>query len=73
MIRMTQDRASGAAADKWGRETARKIASKIGAVMKGRTSNEAQLDGETIVIKCAASATEQKLATSPAHRSIQSH
>lgn len=58
MIPMTQDRASGAAANKWGRETARKIASKIGAVMKGRTSNEARLDGKTVVIKCAASATD---------------
>ena len=55
---MTQDRASGAAANKWGRETARKIASKIDAVMKGRTSNEARLDGKTIVIKCAASRTD---------------
>jgi hypothetical protein len=54
---MTQDRASGAAANEWGRLTARAIASKIGAVMKGRISNEATLNGETVVIKCAASAT----------------
>lgn len=54
---MTQDRASGAAANEWGRVTARAIASKIGAVMKGRISNEATLNGETVVIKCAASAT----------------
>lgn len=38
--------------------TARAIASKIGAVMKGRTSNEATLDGKKVVIKCAASATD---------------
>jgi len=55
---MTQDRASGAAANKWGRETARKIALQIGAVMKDQTSNEALLAGKTIVIKCAASATD---------------
>ena len=55
---MAQDRESGAAANKWGRETAPKIALKIGAVMKGRASNEARLDGKTIVIKCAASATD---------------
>lgn len=55
---MTQDRASGAAANEWGRVTARAIASKIGAAMKGRTSNEATLDGKRIVIKCAASATD---------------
>lgn len=55
---MTQDRISGAAANEWGRVTARAIASKIGAVMKGRISNEATLDGKKVVIKCAASATD---------------
>lgn len=55
---MTQDQASGAAANEWGRVTARAIASKIGAVMTGRTSNEALLDGKKIVIKCAATATD---------------
>jgi hypothetical protein len=55
---MTQDRVSGAAANEWGRVTARAIASKIGAVMKGQTSNEATLDGKKVVIKCAASATD---------------
>ena len=54
---MTQDRTSGAAANKWGRDIAPKIALKIGAVMKGRTSNEALLYGKTVVIKCAAKAT----------------
>jgi hypothetical protein len=57
-MHMTQDRASGAAANEWGRVTARAIASKIGAVMKGRTSNEATLDGKKVVIKCAASTTD---------------
>jgi enoyl-CoA hydratase/carnithine racemase len=55
---MTQDRVSGAAANEWGLITARAIAPKIGAVMKGRTSNEALLDGKTVVIKCAAKATD---------------
>lgn len=55
---MTQDQASGAAANEWGRVTARAIASKIGAVMTGQTSNEATLDGKKVVIKCAASATD---------------
>ncbi len=55
---MTQDRVTGAAVNEWGRVTARAIASRIGAVMKGRTSNEALLDGKKVVIKCAASATD---------------
>ena len=55
---MTQDRATGAAANEWGRTTARAIASKIGAVMKGRKSNEATLDGKKVVIKCAANVTD---------------
>lgn len=55
---MTQDRASGAAANEWGRATARVIAHQIGAVMKSRTSNEALLDGKKVVIKCAARATD---------------
>lgn len=55
---MNQDRTTGAKANEWGRATARKIASKIGAVMKGRASNEAILDGKTVVIKCAAAKTD---------------
>jgi hypothetical protein len=55
---MTQDRVTGAAANEWGRTTARAIASKIGAAMKGRTSNEATLDGQKVVIKCAAFGTD---------------
>jgi hypothetical protein len=57
-VAMTQDRVTGAAANKWGQTTARGIASKIGAIMNGRTSNEATLDGKTVVIKCAAKATD---------------
>jgi hypothetical protein len=55
---MAQDRASGAAANEWGRVTAGAIASKIGAVMKGRASNEAMFNGKKVVIKCAAIATD---------------
>ena len=55
---MNQDRTTGAAANEWGRATARKIASKIGAVMKSRASNEAILDDKTVVIKCAAAKTD---------------
>ena len=55
---MAQDQISGAAANEWGRVTARAIASKIGAIMKSQTSNEALLEGKTVVIKCAASATD---------------
>jgi hypothetical protein len=52
------NQASGAAANEWGRETARVIASRIGAVMLGAGSNEARLDGKHVVIKCAARATD---------------
>jgi len=55
---MSQDRSSGAAADRWGRETARRIASQIGATMQRRGSNEALLNGQNVVIKCAAVATD---------------
>jgi hypothetical protein len=56
---MPQDQASGAAANKWGRETARQIAPKIGAVMLTRNSNEAILDGKRVTIRCAARATRK--------------
>jgi hypothetical protein len=55
---MPQDCVTGAAANEWGRNTARQIAAQIGASMQGGTSNEALLNGERIVIKCAAPATD---------------
>lgn len=55
---MKQDQISGAAADEWGRTTARAIAHKLGAEMKSKTSNEATFNGKNIVIKCAATATD---------------
>lgn len=50
---MPQDRDTGAAGNEYGRETARKIATKIGATELQGSSNECVLDGERIVIKCA--------------------
>ena len=56
---MPQDRSTGAAADRWGRETARLIAFQIGATMQRRGSNEALLNGQKVAIKCAAAATDR--------------
>jgi len=50
---MSQDRASGAAADEWGRLTARALAQQIGATSASLRSNECLLDGKRVVIKCA--------------------
>jgi hypothetical protein len=50
---MPQDGDTGAAANEYGRTTARSIATKIGATEIQRSSNECRLDGEKIVIKCA--------------------
>lgn len=52
-LRLPQDRESGAAANKFGRETARKIAKAIGAKMVETNSNRCTLDGRNLVIKCA--------------------
>ena len=50
---MPQDRDTGAAANEYGRVTARKIATKIGATEIQRSSYECRVDGVKIVIKCA--------------------
>jgi sporulation protein YlmC with PRC-barrel domain len=50
---MPQDRVSGAEANIYGRETARKIAIAIGAISISETSNEFELDGRKITIRCA--------------------
>lgn len=52
-----QDRESGARASRWGHETARRIATKLGASDIRSGSNECQLNNEHIVIKCAAVTT----------------
>lgn len=54
----TQNRTSGANASMWGREIARKIALAIGASAPTGTSNECELAGERVVIKCAALKTD---------------
>lgn len=50
---MAQDRASGADANKYGRERSRKMAIAIGAVSISETSNEFELDTRKITIRCA--------------------
>jgi len=50
---MPQDRESGARASEWGHDAAQRIARKIGASGMGKASNECQLNGERVVIKCA--------------------
>ena len=55
---MPQNRESGAAAVEYGLETARRIAKFLGAKKIGNSrSNEYDLDGKRIVIKCARTAT----------------
>ena len=56
---MPQDRESGAAASKWGHETAKKVAKAIGATIPSGGSNECMLGADRIVIKCAAASTDQ--------------
>lgn len=56
-VRM-QDRVSGARASKWGHYTARLLATELGASDMRHSSNECQLNGKRIVIKCAAPATQ---------------
>jgi hypothetical protein len=55
---MPQDRASGAAASRWRKQTARALAQRLGATKPVGNSNECRLDGKRVVIKCAAPATK---------------
>lgn len=50
---MPQNRESGARAKEYGRITARKIAATLGAISSSQTSNEFELDGRKITIRCA--------------------
>lgn len=50
---MPQDRESGAIANEYGRATAKKIAAVIGATAISQNSNEFELDGKHITIRCA--------------------
>lgn len=56
---MAQDTESGRRAERWGKETAGKIATLIGAdgFDVNARSNECSLNGKPIVIKCAARTT----------------
>ena len=54
---MPQNRESGARANEYGRTTSRKIAATIGAISTSQTSNEFELDGKKITIRCARSKT----------------
>ncbi len=54
---MPQNRESGARANKYGRECAKKIAEKIGAKSISKTSNEFELQGRKITIRCAKHST----------------
>ena len=54
---MPQDRESGARANRYGRETAIKIADAIGATSISKTSNEFKLEGRKITIRCARHST----------------
>ena len=56
---MPQDRESGAAAVEYGLETARRIAKFLGAKKIGNLrSNEYDLEGKRVVIKCARATTK---------------
>ena len=50
---MPQDRETGARANEYGRETAKKIAVNIGAESISKISNEFELQGRKITIRCA--------------------
>ena len=50
---MPQNRETGAEANKYGRETAKKIARLLGAERLANNSNEVRYDGKHCVIKCA--------------------
>lgn len=54
---MPQNRESGARANEYGRETARKIAEKISAKSISKISNEFELQGRKITIRCAKHST----------------
>ena len=54
---MPQNRESGARANEYGRECAKKIAGKIGAKSISKTSNEFELQGRKITIRCAKHST----------------
>jgi hypothetical protein len=54
---MPQNRESGARANEYGRETAKKIAEEIGAKSISKISNEFELQDRKITIRCAKHST----------------
>ena len=55
----SQDQTSGARANHWGRDTAQKIGQILGAKSISNKSNEFDLDGNRITIRCAKSRTNR--------------
>jgi len=55
---MPQDQNSGAQANRWGRETARKIMRALNAKPISTGSNECMIEATRVVIKCAAPNTK---------------
>jgi hypothetical protein len=54
---MPQNQETGAQANAWGHENSRIIAARIGAESISKTSNEFELDGKRVTIRCARKAT----------------
>ena len=50
---MPQDRESGARASQFGHECGERIAVALGTRLRSRISNECEISGERVVIKCA--------------------
>ena len=55
---MPQNSETGARANEYGRTTARRIAENIGAKSTSKTSNEFELQGRQITIRCARFSTD---------------
>jgi hypothetical protein len=56
---MTQNQHTGAAANKYGRETARLIMKELSTEPISKISNECMLDGRRVAIKCSRAYTKQ--------------
>lgn len=69
---MPQTQQSGAAANDFGRETARRVANGIGATMDGGSTNEADFNGVPVVIKCAKLKTTSVGVTYRMQKDVQS-
>lgn len=55
---MSQTSESGARASEWGHRCARELAARLGASEPRGNSNECELDGERVVLKCAHAKTD---------------